>query len=161
MAPPSSTNDDRPRHRGAASHRPRILVVEDDRDFAEVVRFELETGGYEVDVTSSVTEAKQWMRTASLDLVISDVNLGGPSGIELLFPEPSAEAPPAVLMMSGFVSPPLRHLVEEKGALLIEKPFSFGRLHASVIGALSKTRRVREASAAREDTAPHREPTAA
>jgi DNA-binding response OmpR family regulator len=125
----------------------RILVVEDDRDFADVVRFELVTGGYDVDITSSVTEALERMRTDSeLDLVIGDVRLAGKSGIQLLFADGAESAPPPVLMMSGFVSPRLQRFVEGMGASVIEKPFSFGRLHASVIGALTKRRRAREAA---------------
>jgi DNA-binding response OmpR family regulator len=116
---------------------PRVLVVEDDPDFAALVRFELEMGGYTVETTSSVSEALRRMHGASdLALVISDVRLPGKSGIELLFPEDLTSKTPPVLMMSAFMSPKLRELVERMGASAIEKPFSFAALHASVIRAL-------------------------
>jgi DNA-binding response OmpR family regulator len=128
------------------SHPPRILVVEDDPDFAKLVRFELETGGYEVEITSSVSEALLRMHDdGDLDLVLADVRLPGKSGLQLLFPEGAASEPPPILLMSAFISPELRHFAESMGAGVMEKPFSFAELHASVI------RTLRAASLARAE----------
>jgi DNA-binding response OmpR family regulator len=130
----------------ATAQPPRILVVEDDPDFAKLVRFELETGGYQVEVTSSVSEALLRMQGGDeLDLVIADVRLPGKSGLQLLFPEGASSEPPPILLMSAFISPELRHFAESMGAGAIEKPFSFAELHASVI------RTLRTASLARAE----------
>jgi two-component system OmpR family response regulator len=117
-------------------------VVEDDPDFADAVRFDLESGGYHVDITSSVTEALRRMRDGSdLDLVITDVRLSCKSGIQLLFADDGGATPPPVLMMSALVSPKLRRLVEGRGGSVLEKPFSFASLHATVIRALRRAAR--------------------
>jgi DNA-binding response OmpR family regulator len=119
-------------------------VVEDDSDFADLVRFELETGGYHVELTSSVSEALHRMHAGEeLDLVLSDVRLPGKSGLQLLFPEGVCSEPPPVLLMSAFISPELRHFAESMGADTLEKPFSFAALHASVIRALRSASRAR------------------
>jgi DNA-binding response OmpR family regulator len=129
------------------THPPRILVVEDDATFAEVVRFELEVGGYQVELTSSVSEAQRRMRDDNdLDLVISDVRLPGKSGLQLLFPEGADAKPTPVLMMSAFISPKLQRFVEGMGAAVLEKPFTFAKLHLSVI------RLLRRAAGATTDT---------
>jgi len=127
-----------------APQPPHVLVVEDDQDFADVVRFELETGGYQVEITSSVSEALRRLHDDNdFALVISDVRLPGKSGLQLLFAENAAGTLPAVLMMSGFVSPELRHFVEGMGAAVIEKPFSFATLHANVIRVLRMAARTK------------------
>jgi DNA-binding response OmpR family regulator len=142
--PSAASNQHTIQEPAAAPHPPRVLVVEDDRDFADVLRFELESDGYEVEVTSSVTEAQRRMRVEDdLDLVISDVRLPGKSGIQLLFGEEGGVTPPPVLMMSGYTSAKLRELVEGMGAAVIEKPFSFASLHANVVRILEKAASVK------------------
>jgi DNA-binding response OmpR family regulator len=146
-----------------ASHPPHVLVVEDDQDFASVVRLGLESGGYHVEVTSSVSEARRRLRDHNeFALVISDVRLPGKSGLQLLFSEDSEEAggTPPVLMMSAFVSPELRHFVEGMGAAVIEKPFSFATLRVNVIRALQRRRRherLQRASKLLLNAVPHRQ----
>jgi DNA-binding response OmpR family regulator len=136
--PPDAENTSH-RNPTATPRPPRILVVEDDPDCAQLVRFELETGGYQVELTSSVSEALHRMRMPeSLDLVLSDVRLPGKSGLQLLFPEGAASETPPVLLMSAFISPELRSFAESMGAETLEKPFSFAALHASVIRALRR-----------------------
>jgi DNA-binding response OmpR family regulator len=73
---------------------------------------------------------------SELALVITDVRLPGRSGIQILFPEDPDTKQPPVLVMSAFISPKLRDFVQQMGASVLEKPFSFATLHASVIRAL-------------------------
>jgi DNA-binding response OmpR family regulator len=116
---------------------PRVLMVESDQDLADLVRFELETSGYHVEITSSVSGALRRLHEDNqFALVIGDVQLRGRSGLQLLFAEDSAGKLPAVLMMSAVVSPELRHFVEGMGAAIVEKPFSFAILHANVVQVL-------------------------
>lgn len=118
---------------------PRVLVVEDDVEFAELLRRDLEAGGYAVEVASTVPEARRRIREGgALDLVLSDVRLPGGSGVELLFGDGDGTKRPPVLMMSGFVSADLRAVIERAGTTLMEKPFSFGHLHRSVLRILMK-----------------------
>ncbi|MBI1967550.1 MAG: response regulator [Gemmatimonadetes bacterium] len=58
-------------------HRPRVLVVEDERHLLELQRRLLEEMGCEVLATSKADEARDLLRVESVDLVLSDVKMPG------------------------------------------------------------------------------------
>lgn len=60
----------------------RILVVDDEQDLCEILKFNLETEGYEVETANSAEEALE-MDIASFDLLLLDVMMGGISGFQL------------------------------------------------------------------------------
>lgn len=60
----------------------RILVVDDEQDLCEILKFNLETEGYEVETANSAEEALE-MDIASFDLLLLDVMMGGVSGFQL------------------------------------------------------------------------------
>ena len=60
----------------------RILVVDDEQDLLEILKFNLETEGYEVATASSAEKALQ-MDIASFDLLLLDVMMGGMSGFAM------------------------------------------------------------------------------
>ena len=57
----------------------RILVVDDEEDLCEILKFNLEAEGYEVDTANSGEEALQ-KDVVSYQLVLLDVMMGGMSG---------------------------------------------------------------------------------
>lgn len=57
----------------------RILVVDDEEDLCEILRFNLETDGYAVDTAQSGEEALS-LDVASYQLILLDVMMGGMSG---------------------------------------------------------------------------------
>ena len=69
---------------------PRILVVDDEQDLCEILRFNLEAEGFEVDTALSAEEAlplfknqNSKIKNPPYDLLILDVMMGGMSGVEL------------------------------------------------------------------------------
>lgn len=60
----------------------RILVVDDEQDLCEILKFNLETEGYEVETANSAEEALE-MDIASFGLLLLDVMMGGMSGFQL------------------------------------------------------------------------------
>lgn len=60
----------------------RILVVDDEQDLCEILKFNLETEGYEVATANSAEEALD-MDVASFDLLLLDVMMGGMSGFQM------------------------------------------------------------------------------
>ena len=60
----------------------RILVVDDEEDLCEILQFNLETEGYEVDVAYSAEEALK-KNIASYNLLLLDVMMGEMSGFKL------------------------------------------------------------------------------
>lgn len=62
---------------------PRILVVDDEPDLLELVRFNLTQAGFEVDTAESGSEAIEQIRRARPDLLILDVMMPDLSGTDL------------------------------------------------------------------------------
>lgn len=60
----------------------RILVVDDEQDLCEILKFNLETEGYQVDTANSAEEAME-KDLASYNLLLLDVMMGGMSGFQL------------------------------------------------------------------------------
>ncbi|MBX8825722.1 MULTISPECIES: phosphate regulon transcriptional regulator PhoB [Brucellaceae] len=65
------------------SHTPRIAVVEDEEAISELLRYNLEAEGYQVDTILRGDEAEIYLRENVPDLLVLDWMLPGVSGIEL------------------------------------------------------------------------------
>ena len=60
----------------------RILVVDDEEDLCEILKFNLETEGYKV-VTANSAEEALTLDVGSFDLLLLDVMMGGISGFAM------------------------------------------------------------------------------
>lgn len=60
----------------------RILVVDDEQDLCEILKFNLETEGYQVETANSAEEALE-KDIASYNLLLLDVMMGGMNGFQL------------------------------------------------------------------------------
>ena len=60
----------------------RILVVDDEQDLCEILKFNLETEGYQVETANTAEEALE-KDIASYNLLLLDVMMGGMSGFQL------------------------------------------------------------------------------
>ncbi len=60
----------------------RILVVDDEQDLCEILKFNLEIEGYQVETANSAEEALE-KDIASYNLLLLDVMMGGMSGFQL------------------------------------------------------------------------------
>lgn len=144
--------------------RPRILLVEDDPNLAELIRYNLEREDFRIETTSDGEEALLLARETPPDLVVLDWMIESLSGIEVCrrlrrMPE-TANVP--IIMLTARVEEEDRIRGLETGADdYITKPFSPRELAARVSAVL---RRVRPALAGGSliysdiemDTAAHR-----
>lgn len=64
--------------------RERVLVVDDDGDSREVLSLVLADAGYTVETARNAPEAMEKISTFSADLVLSDLQMPGMSGLELI-----------------------------------------------------------------------------
>jgi two-component system alkaline phosphatase synthesis response regulator PhoP len=62
--------------------RPNILVVDDEQDLCEILKFNLETDGYTVETANSAEEALE-LDLSKFDLLLLDVMMGGMSGFAM------------------------------------------------------------------------------
>jgi len=60
----------------------RILVVDDEQDLLEILKFNLESEGYAVNVATSAEEALE-NGVSGYDLILLDVMMGGMSGFQM------------------------------------------------------------------------------
>ncbi len=80
--------------------RKKVLVVDDEQDLCEILKFNLETEGYNVDTAYSAEEALN-LELKSYSLLLLDVMMGGMSGFALakkLKSEPSTASIPIIFL---------------------------------------------------------------
>jgi putative nucleotidyltransferase with HDIG domain len=77
----------------------RVLVVDDERAVAALVARRLEQEGAICRSVHSGSEALQEMATGSFDLVVTDTQMPGRSGLELLDDSQRLAEPPAIILM--------------------------------------------------------------
>jgi len=62
----------------------KILVVDDEVDFIEVIKVRLESGGYDVVTSSNGEDALKKVRSEKPDAVLLDILMPGIDGLEVL-----------------------------------------------------------------------------
>ena len=80
----------------------RILVVDDDRIILDSIGEFLRLEGFDVVSAASFPEAVGAMEEQSIDLVITDVNMPGGNGFELLHVLRKRFSDVVVVMMTGY-----------------------------------------------------------
>ncbi|MCZ8079824.1 MAG: response regulator [Rhodobacteraceae bacterium] len=115
-----------------ASH---VLLIEDEPNIAEAIRFILSRDGWQVSTMTDGIGAAEAVRAARHDLVILDLMLPGCSGLEVLEAiraDPATEAVP-VLMLTAKGQGRDREAAERAGvSRFMTKPFSNAEMLASV-----------------------------
>lgn len=115
-----------------ASH---VLLIEDEPNIAEAIRFILTRDGWDVSTLSEGNGAVAEVQRTKPDLVILDLMLPGQSGIEIveaLRADPATEALP-VLMLTAKGAGRDREAAERAGvSRFMTKPFSNADMLASV-----------------------------
>ncbi|MDD2366906.1 MAG: sigma-54 dependent transcriptional regulator [Desulfuromonadaceae bacterium] len=123
----------------------RILVVDDELSMREFLSILLEREGYNVSVADSADEALKIMETALFDLVLSDVNMPGLSGIDLLSIIKKKTPETAVLMLTAFSAAEQAVEAMKLGAYdYICKPFKNEEIKQLIKNALEKQGLIRE-----------------
>jgi len=104
-----------------------VLLIEDEQNIIEAIRFLLSRDGWRVDTHSNGHDAVDVIRTAQPDLVILDVMLPGKSGFDILTElrsKPDTLKLP-VLMLTARGQSRDREMAEKAGASrFMTKPFS-------------------------------------
>ena len=121
----------------------RVLIVEDEEALSLLLRYNLESEGYEVDVCARGDEADTRLKEAAPDLLVLDWMLPGLSGIELcrrLWARPETERLPNIMLTArGEESERIRGLSTGADDYVV-KPFSTPELMARVRAMLRRAR---------------------
>ena len=110
----------------------RALLVEDHSDLRAVLTMGLENFGLEVEAAADGTVALQLLEKLRFDLVVSDLRLPGADGFVIVRTALKQQPPPAVLIISGFVSPEDESEIEVLGARLLRKPFRSSEFRSNI-----------------------------
>jgi len=135
--------------------RKRILVIEDERDIAELIRLHLDDLGFAVTISGDGTTGLRKASTGEWDLVILDLRLPGIDGLEICrhLRQNSGSVP--VLMLTSKSSELDRVVGLELGADdYVTKPFSVLELIARVKAILRRSELSRQLTA-RDKVAVH------
>jgi CheY-like chemotaxis protein len=117
-----------------------ILVVDDELDvealFRQQFRHDLRAGRFTMEFAQSATMALQRIDdagSASLILILSDINMPGMSGLELL-PKAKAMRPDVpIIMITAYGDADTRRKALENGAeALLTKPIDFRALRSEI-----------------------------
>ena len=117
-----------------------ILVVDDESDvevlFRQQFRRDLRAGRFSMEFAQSAPVALQRITDAgdrSLILILSDINMPGMSGLELL-PKAKAMRPDVpVIMITAYGDAETKRKALENGAeALLTKPIDFGTLRSEI-----------------------------
>jgi len=113
----------------------RILAVDDSPSMRDMVRIALTDAGYEVTQASDAQQALELARQGSFDLVLSDVNMPGMDGIDLIraLRSESAYKHTPILMLTTESSVERKRAGKDAGATgWIVKPFDPEQLVATM-----------------------------
>jgi putative two-component system response regulator len=118
-----------------------VLVVDDHPEIRSTLQRFLERLGHRVDTAASVPEALERLSVGAYDVVITDLQMPGPSGLDLLS-EVRARAPGTrTILMSGRAQAADAAVAIERGIdRLLLKPFDLQDLRAGVEKALAEKR---------------------
>ena len=81
-----------------------VLVVDDEAVVLTVLREALRRGGYRVTTAASAEEAIDLMHKRRFDLVLTDKNLPGASGLDVLRAARTLTPAPAIVLITGYSS---------------------------------------------------------
>ncbi len=127
------------------SVRKRILVIEDERDIAELIRLHLDDLDFAVTITGDGNAGLRHASSGTWDLVILDLRLPGMDGLEICRRLRQSANPVPVLMLTSKSSELDRVVGLEIGADdYVTKPFSVLELIARVKAILRRAELLRE-----------------
>jgi CheY-like chemotaxis protein len=117
-----------------------ILVVDDEPDvealFRQHFRRDLRDGRFAMEFAQSAPKALQCISeagAASLILILSDINMPGMSGLELLPKAKAARPDVPIIMITAYGDADTKRKALESGAdALFTKPIDFGMLRTEI-----------------------------
>ena len=119
---------------------PNLLIVDDELATREGLRTALEDD-FEVYTASDNTEAMTILKSGGIELMLTDLRLGGDSGMDLIDSASNLSSPPVILMMTAYGSVDTAVEAMRRGAFhFVTKPLNLDEVEMLLKRALrSKT----------------------
>jgi len=128
-----------------SSLRPAILVVDDEENVVQILKDLLTESPYDVDTVGSGEEALAALADRSYDLLLTDINLPGVNGLEVVTAAKEADPEMVVVVITGYASTGTAIDALRQGAYdYITKPFDLWEVDQIVARGLDSRRLVLE-----------------
>ena len=121
----------------------RILIIDDDIGFRDLLRIHLSAAGYEVQVAEDGVVGGRALLEQTPDLIVSDVNMPFLDGFELLSllrTDPSTASIPVILLSGRSDGDTMAKAVELGASDFLTKPVTRDQLLESVEACLMRTK---------------------
>jgi DNA-binding NtrC family response regulator len=112
----------------------KVLIVDDEREHAQVMSDALTRLGYQCDVGYSLAETQEKLKKKNYDIIVTDLVMDGKrDGLEVLKISKDLIPPPQVILVSAHGDIPIAVEAMNKGAYgFIEKPLDLSHFRAQV-----------------------------
>jgi DNA-binding NtrC family response regulator len=109
-------------------NKPRILVVDDDREMRVSLVHLLESANYDVALAKNAVEGLDAIRSANPDAILSDVRMPGMDGLEFQIKSREITQAPVILISAHGDIPMAVGALQDGAYSFVEKPFEPRRL---------------------------------
>jgi DNA-binding NtrC family response regulator len=124
----------------------KICVIDDEQIVCERLRPALEKSGFEVETFTNSASALTRLSEKKFDIVITDIKMGQPDGIEILRYAKAHSPDTRVIMITGFATADTAREAMKSGAVdFIAKPFRLSKLKDLVLKIASEIQDQRQA----------------
>lgn len=111
----------------------RVLVIDDDLACRVLAALLLEHAGHSPTAVASVDRGLERLSTAEVEVVVTDLNMPGRTGIDLLLQMRELGLPQPVIVMTGSDDEAqIARTVELGAAAVLRKPYGTGALEAAI-----------------------------
>lgn len=136
--------------------KPKILVVDDEKDICKALEFLLKSEGYTVVLAHSGEEAIAKVQKEHFDVVLTDLKMGKLDGVAVLEKTRELSSDTAVVVMTAYASVESAVETMKKGAAdYIQKPFLNEDVKITMRRVLEQRRLVEENIALRQQLSQH------
>ncbi len=120
-----------------------VLIVDDEKNTRDGLRLSLEDE-FDVYVAANIAEAEEVLKNESVDVMLTDLRLGGENGMELIEKTLTRSKPPVCILMTAYGSVDVAVEAMKKGAYdYVSKPLNIDELEIVIKRAI-RSRSVEE-----------------
>ena len=120
-----------------------VLIVDDEKNTRDGLRLSLEDE-FDVYVAANTAEANEILKNESVDVMVTDLRLGGEDGMELITKTLTQPKPPVCILMTAYGSVDVAVEAMKKGAYdYVSKPLNIDELEIVIKRAI-RSRSVEE-----------------
>ncbi len=109
----------------------RVLAVEDDPEYLEMLQMVVKSVGHSIVVASNGIEALEILEKEKIDVILSDVNMAAMNGIEFhekVRAKPAYANTPFIFLTGTADTAPVKAICHPERDMLLSKPFPVDHL---------------------------------